>query len=122
MDTHPFAVARHAAERYSYSKILIAMAGLADAIGLPSGVGGIITTLLMDLPHSRKQEYEGLCLYLLISRKYYALTEVVHVADKIGLNLSAKACFDPTAAPECVLFRLDLFISHAGTTQDVQAP
>jgi len=72
-------VARHAAERYSYSKILIAMAWLADAVGLPSGVGGIITTLLMELPHSRKQEYE---------------------ADKIGLRLSAKACFDPTAAPE----------------------
>ncbi|KAI0295074.1 hypothetical protein B0F90DRAFT_1213239 [Multifurca ochricompacta] len=72
-------VARHVAERYSYSKIFIAMAWLADLIGLPSGVGGIITTLLMDLPHSRKQEYE---------------------ADKIGLRLSAKACFDPTAAPE----------------------
>ncbi|KAI0246822.1 peptidase family M48-domain-containing protein [Lactifluus subvellereus] len=72
-------VARHTAERYSYSKIFFAMAWLADAIGLPSGVGSIITTLLMDLPHSRKQEYE---------------------ADKIGLRLSAKACFDPTAAPE----------------------
>ena len=39
------------------------MAWLADAIGLPYGVGSIITTLVMDLPHSRKQEYEGLCLY-----------------------------------------------------------
>ncbi|KAH8986768.1 peptidase family M48-domain-containing protein [Lactarius hatsudake] len=72
-------VARHSAERYSYSKIFIAMAWLADIIGLPSGVGGLATTLLMDLPHSRKQEYE---------------------ADKIGLKLSAKACFNPTAAPE----------------------
>jgi metalloendopeptidase OMA1, mitochondrial len=65
LDTYSPAVARHAAERYSYSKILIAMAWLADTIGLPSGVGGIITTLLMELPHSRKQEYEGLCLNLL---------------------------------------------------------
>jgi len=72
-------VARHTVERYSYSKIFIALAWLADLIGLPSGVGGIMTTLLMELPHSRKQEYE---------------------ADKIGLKLSAKACFDPTAAPE----------------------
>ncbi|KAI9511952.1 peptidase family M48-domain-containing protein [Russula earlei] len=72
-------VARHAAERYSYSKVLIALAWLADLIGLPFGVGEIMTTLLMELPHSRKQEYE---------------------ADKIGLNLSARACFDPTAAPE----------------------
>ncbi|KAH9169804.1 hypothetical protein EDB89DRAFT_1908314 [Lactarius sanguifluus] len=46
-------------ERYSYSKIFIAMAWLADIIGLPSGVGGLATTLLMDLPHSRKQEYEA---------------------------------------------------------------
>lgn len=60
---HPSIVARHTAERYSYSKIVIAMAWLADAIGLPYGVGSIITTLVMDLPHSRKQEYEGLCFY-----------------------------------------------------------
>jgi hypothetical protein len=56
-------VARHAAERYSYTKIFIALAWLADMIGLPSGVGGIMTTLLMELPHSRKQEYEGSCLF-----------------------------------------------------------
>jgi hypothetical protein len=37
------------------------MAWLADIIGLPSGIGGLATTLLMDLPHSRKQEYEGSC-------------------------------------------------------------
>ncbi|KAF8489552.1 peptidase family M48-domain-containing protein [Russula emetica] len=71
-------VARHTAERYSYTKVLIAFAWLAEIIGLPNGFGDILTTLLMDLPHSRKQEYE---------------------ADKIGLKLSAKACFDPTAAP-----------------------
>lgn len=59
----PDAVARHAAERYSYTKIFIALAWLADLIGLPSGVGGIMTTLLMELPHSRKQEYEGLCSF-----------------------------------------------------------
>jgi len=57
----PDVVARHAVERYSYTKIFIALAWLADLIGLPSGVGGIMTTLLMELPHSRKQEYEGLC-------------------------------------------------------------
>jgi hypothetical protein len=56
-------VARHVAERYSYSKIFIALAWLAEAIGLPSGLGGIMTTLLMDLPHSRTQEYEGLCSF-----------------------------------------------------------
>jgi len=71
-------VARHTAERYSYSKVIIAFAWLAEIIGFPYGFGNIMTTLLMELPHSRKQEYE---------------------ADKIGLKLSAKACFDPTAAP-----------------------
>lgn len=71
-------VARHTAERYSYSKVLIAFAWIAEMIGLPYGFGDILTTLLMELPHSRKQEYE---------------------ADKIGLKLSAKACFDPAAAP-----------------------
>ncbi|KAH9981802.1 peptidase family M48-domain-containing protein [Russula compacta] len=76
---HGHVVARHAAERYSYTKIFIAMAWLAELIGLPYGVGGIMTTLLMELPHSRKQEHE---------------------ADKIGMKLSAKACFNPTAAPE----------------------
>ena len=50
------------AERYSYSKIFIALAWMAEAVGLPSGLGRVMTTLLMDLPHSRTQEYEGLCL------------------------------------------------------------
>ncbi len=61
LEAHILAVARHSVERYSYSKIFIAMAWLADLIGLPSGIGGLATTLLMDLPHSRKQEYEGSC-------------------------------------------------------------
>lgn len=38
----------------------------------------------------------------------------VPVADKIGMKLSAKACFDPTAAPECVLFCLHLPVTYAG--------
>ena len=58
------AVARHSVERYSYTKVLIAFAWLAEMIGLPYGVGNIMTTLLMELPHSRKQEYEGLPFHL----------------------------------------------------------
>ena len=42
-----------------------------------------------------------------------ALTEIAHAADKIGLKLSAKACFNPTAAPECVMSHLDLFVPHS---------
>ena len=78
------------------------MAWLAEIIGLPSGIGGLATTLLMDLPHSRKQEYEGSCPFRLI----VLLQNLVPAADKIGLKLSAKACFNPTAAPECVFFRV----------------
>ncbi|KAI0260574.1 peptidase family M48-domain-containing protein [Gloeopeniophorella convolvens] len=71
-------VARHSAESYSYMKLLIFAAYLAEVVGF-SGMGDLLATLLLQLPHSRKQEYE---------------------ADQIGLRLSAKACFDPTAAPE----------------------
>ncbi|KAF8259043.1 hypothetical protein EI94DRAFT_1752577 [Lactarius quietus] len=92
-------VARHSAERYSYSKIFIAMAWLADLIGLPSGIGRLATTLLMDLPHSRKQEYE---------------------ADKIGLKLSAKACFNPTAAPE-MFKRLGALEKSSGGLNQLEA-
>lgn len=58
------AVARHTAERYSYSKVIIAFAWMAEIIGLPYGFGNIMTTLLMELPHSRKQEYEGSSFHL----------------------------------------------------------
>ena len=69
LNHRPNVVARHAAERYSYTKILIALAWLADLIGLPSGVGSIMTTLLMELPHSRNQEYEGLCSFTFVVPK-----------------------------------------------------
>jgi hypothetical protein len=86
-------------ERYSYSKVLIAFAWLAEIIGLPYGFGDILTTLLMELPHSRKQEYEGLYLFLFHRQKKHQRS--APLADKIGLKLSAKACFDPAAAPSC---------------------
>ena len=59
------AVARHAAERYSHFKILIALAWLGEFIGLPYVFGEFLTKLLLELPHSRKIEYEGLYLFLL---------------------------------------------------------
>jgi hypothetical protein len=71
-------------------------------IGLPNGFGNILTTLLMELPHSRQQEYEGLYLFLLDGRKVHQQSVYpTLLADKIGLKLSAKACFDPAAAPSC---------------------
>lgn len=95
-------VARHTAERYSYSKVLIAFAWLAEIVGLPNGFGNILTTLLIELPHSRSQEYEGLYLFLLDRQERHQQSVLpAPLADKIGLKLSAKACFDPTAAPSC---------------------
>lgn len=70
-------VARHVAEKYSYGQVVFAAAMLLDFFQIP--LSSMLVTLLMELPHSRKQEHE---------------------ADAIGLRLSSKACFDPRAAPE----------------------
>ena len=86
------------------------MAWLAEIVGLPSGIGGLATTLLMDLPHSRKQEYEGSYPF----HSAVLLLNVLFAADKIGLKLSAKACFNPTAAPECVFSCIYLGSPHGG--------
>ncbi|KAI0822120.1 peptidase family M48-domain-containing protein [Trametes gibbosa] len=71
------AVARHASERYSGIKVFLFLAVLLDLIGIP--FSSFLTQVLYDLPNSRKQEYE---------------------ADKIGLRLSSRACFDPEAIPQ----------------------
>ncbi|KAI9059474.1 hypothetical protein FKP32DRAFT_1668676 [Trametes sanguinea] len=71
------AVARHPSERYSSLKILLFLATLLEFIGIP--FSGVFTRLLYDLPNSRTQELE---------------------ADKIGLRLSSRACFDPEVVPE----------------------
>ncbi|KAI0776971.1 peptidase family M48-domain-containing protein [Trametes elegans] len=71
------AVARHASERYSSAKVFILLATILDLVGIP--FSGFLTSVLFDLPNSRAQELE---------------------ADKIGLRLSARACFDPEAVPE----------------------
>ncbi|TFK87113.1 hypothetical protein K466DRAFT_646059 [Polyporus arcularius HHB13444] len=74
------AVARHASERYSQMKVLIALALLLDWVGIP--FSSYAVALLYDLPNSRTQEFE---------------------ADKIGMRLSSRACFDPEAVPEMFL-------------------
>ncbi|CDO76585.1 hypothetical protein BN946_scf184950.g11 [Trametes cinnabarina] len=70
-------VARHAAERYSSMKVFIFLAAILDVIGIP--FSGMLARLLYDLPNSRTQELE---------------------ADKIGLRLTSRACYDPEAVPE----------------------
>ncbi|GAX12241.1 hypothetical protein FisN_1Hh171 [Fistulifera solaris] len=73
-------LARHAGERISSSAIMSLLSRLALLLD-PSGILFAIlmptSTILRDLPHSRTQESE---------------------ADQIGLDLAARACFDPRAA------------------------
>ncbi|KAH8105371.1 peptidase family M48-domain-containing protein [Cristinia sonorae] len=71
-------VARHNSERYSQTKIFIGLAYLLNILGLDFGFSQLALTLLYQLPNSRAHEYE---------------------ADKIGLSICAKACYDPRASP-----------------------
>ncbi|KAF8558402.1 hypothetical protein OG21DRAFT_1504142 [Imleria badia] len=73
------AVARHAPERYSSSKILILLAILLQAVGIDFGVARMLNYLLFKLPNSRTQELE---------------------ADTLGMRIAARACYDPQSAVE----------------------
>ncbi|EIN04507.1 hypothetical protein PUNSTDRAFT_122835 [Punctularia strigosozonata HHB-11173 SS5] len=87
-------VARHTSERYSRSRILLAITTLvAAALGTDFGIANIATKLLLDLPNSRAQELE---------------------ADLIGLRLCSKACYDPRAAPRVQAALADLERKHPG--------
>jgi hypothetical protein len=52
-------VARHNAERYSSVKVLLGFTTLLEVLGLDVGIARFLTTFLLDLPNSRKQELEG---------------------------------------------------------------
>jgi Zn-dependent protease with chaperone function len=89
-------VARHTSERYSSMKVLIAFATLLEVLGLDVGVAKFLTTYLLELPNSRTQELEGSQVDRLLVYKFL----IPCLADVIGLRLSAKACYNPEAAPE----------------------
>lgn len=73
-------VARHTAERLSSQTVYMALMFLFQwTLGIGFDISGLMHKLLIELPNSRTQELE---------------------ADKIGLSLMARACFDPRAAPE----------------------
>jgi len=76
---------RHAGERISNSmmkNIIARVLFLFDPTGFISSVFLPVTTLLYDLPHSRSHEIE---------------------ADYIGIQLAARACYDPRAAKRVFL-------------------
>ena len=50
-------VARHASERYSSMKVFILLAFILEWVGIP--FASTTTSLLYDLPNSRKMESEG---------------------------------------------------------------
>lgn len=72
------AVARHSAERMSFSMIVTVMTILAEIVFQTGGLAKKSSLLLVDLPYSRALERE---------------------ADHIGLMLMAQACYDPHASP-----------------------
>jgi len=75
-------VARHNAERYSSMKVLLVFATLLEVLGLDIGIARVLTTFLLDLPNSRKQELEGSRVYPVVvsevnhrfSRRHWAET------------------------------------------------
>ncbi|KZT30115.1 hypothetical protein NEOLEDRAFT_1153467 [Neolentinus lepideus HHB14362 ss-1] len=71
-------VARHVSERYSLANwLLLAATFITTYTPLSFPVVDLMMTLVFNLPMSRSQELE---------------------ADKIGLELAAKACYDPAGA------------------------
>ncbi|KAF9458105.1 peptidase family M48-domain-containing protein [Collybia nuda] len=83
-------VARHTAERISSRTVVIGLLFLLSTLGLDMGISDAVQTLLFELPNSRTQELE---------------------ADRIGLSLMSRACFDPRGAPE-MLARLGQMEAH----------
>ena len=86
-------------------KVLLAFATLLEVLGLDVGIARLLTTFLLDLPNSRKQELEGALVYQCITSN----VDRSCLADVIGLRLSAKACYDPDAAPVSVFFSVETF-------------
>ena len=83
------------------SKFLIAGVYFLCYIGLPLTAVTAAVRFMLDLPNSRKQELEGIPTTLWMR---CILTQSFITADRIGLKLSSRACFEPRAAVESVYF------------------
>ena len=80
-------VARHNAERYSSMKVLLAFATLLEVLGLDVGIARLLTTFLLDLPNSRKQELEGSLVHQYITSKVDCLFSRCHWAKAVSQGL-----------------------------------
>ncbi|TIA87728.1 hypothetical protein E3P99_03006 [Wallemia hederae] len=68
---------RHSGERMSFMKVFIAIGVALQAVGVDFGISHALLKLVLELPNSRKAEYE---------------------ADRVGMDVAARACFDPEEA------------------------
>lgn len=90
-------VARHTAERISSQTVVVGLLFLFSALfSLDLGISNMVQTLLFELPNSRTQELEGNLVDWIHMLSLFTLI----LADRIGLSLMSRACFDPRAAPE----------------------
>lgn len=80
-------VARHNAERYSSMKVLIGFATLLEVLGLDVGIARLLTTFLLDLPNSRKQELEGLRIHQVVAFEVNRSFSRCHWAETVGKGL-----------------------------------
>jgi metalloendopeptidase OMA1, mitochondrial len=90
------AVARHSAERISFSKIIFAFQLLVNTVVDFSSLTALLSELLLNLPYSRKLELE---------------------ADHIGLEIMAVACYDPSASPRMFRRLADLQAESSASTK-----
>jgi metalloendopeptidase OMA1, mitochondrial len=72
------AVASHGAEQLSFTKAIFAIQLLVRVVFDFAGFTAMLSHLIISLPYSRRLETE---------------------ADRIGLDLMARACYDPRASP-----------------------
>lgn len=95
-------VLRHMSERTSSVKIFLVLAGILSIIGLDFSLSKMLTSLVYELPNSRKHELEGASPPLLFISECRTCLNAAGLADMVGLKFMAKACYDPAAAPAYV--------------------
>lgn len=84
-------------ERTSSFKIFLVLLGALSIVGLDLSLSQTVLQLVYELPNSRKHELEGVFPPLRV--EHWTYLTATGLADKVGLSLMARACYDPAAAP-----------------------